>query len=129
MCLFCDIVEHKKAAYIVDETELAITVLDIEPVHEGHVLIIPKIHVDSIVNLPDEFVAEITRLTRKLIKAYSTVYNAPGYGVMQNGGSTCDCGHFHFHVFPRWLGDGYDWVYPEGVKNVSTEVAAKLKNV
>ena len=128
-CLFCDIAAHKKAAYIVDETEKSISVLDIDPVNEGHVLVIPKIHVDSIVDLPDEYVMEITRVTRKLIKAYSAVYNSPGYGVMQNGGANCDFGHFHFHVFPRWPQDGYDWIYPEGEKNVSAEVAAKLKRL
>ena len=49
------------------------------------------------------------------------------YGVMQNGGANCEFGHFHFHVFPRLPDDGYDWVYPEGEKEVSAEVADKLR--
>lgn len=127
MCLFCDIANHKEDAYVVDETEKTITFLDIDPANEGHVLIIPKIHVDSFIDLPDAYVLEITAVTRKIIKAFSAVYNAPGYGVMQNGGANCSFGHFHFHVFPRHPGDGYDWIYPEGDKEVSEEVAAKLK--
>ena len=128
MCEFCDIAVHKKGAYTVYETERTITVLDIEPVNEGHVLIIPKMHVDSIVDLPDEYVLEITEVSRKLIRAFSEVYHAPGYGIMQNGGANCDFGHFHFHVFPRFTNDGYDWVYPEGEKEVSEKVALKLQN-
>lgn len=127
MCVFCDIVKGKQAAYIVDETEKTMTILDIEPANEGHVLIIPKIHVDSIVNLPDAYVQEITSVTRRIIKAFTTVYHASGYGIMQNGGASCDFGHFHLHVFPRYEDDGYDWLYPEGAKEVSEAVVAKLK--
>ena len=129
MCLFCDIAAHRKAAYVVDETERTITILDIDPAHEGHVLILPKLHVDSIVDLPDDYVMEIVGLTRKLVKTYQALYNAPGYGVMQNGGANSDFGHFHFHVFPRWPDDGYDWIYPEGKKTVDKTVAEKIAEV
>ena len=128
MCLFCDIADHKMTeAHIVNETEKTITVLDIAPANEGHVLIIPKMHVDSIVDLPDDFMMDIVKVSRKVIKAFGTVYGARGYGVMQNGGANCKFGHFHFHVFPRLENDGYDWIYPEGVKEVSEKVAARLR--
>lgn len=130
MCLFCDIANHTfTEAHVVNETEKTIAFLDISPVNEGHVLIIPKLHVDSIVDLPDEYVLEITGEARKLVKAYEKIYGAEGYGVMQNGGANCEFGHFHFHVFPRLKNDGYDWIYPEGEKEVSENVAAKLRNV
>ena len=98
------------------------------PANEGHVLIVPKLHVDSILDLPDEYVSDITDVSRRIIRAFSNVYHATGYGVMQNGGTNCDFGHFHFHVFPRYSNDGYDWIYPNGVKEVSEEVAEKLKH-
>lgn len=128
MCLFCDIAAHEMAAHIVNETDKTITFLDIAPANEGHVLIIPKMHVDSILDLPDEYVSDILDVSRKVIKAFKTVYDAPGYGVMQNGGKNCEFGHFHFHVFPRFTDDGYDWIYPEGDKEVSEGVAEKLRS-
>ena len=127
MCLFCDIADHKKEAYIVDETKNTISFLDINPANEGHVLIIPRMHVDNICDLPGEYVLEIIGVSRKIIRAYETVYNAKGYGVMQNGGENCEFGHFHFHVFPRFKGDGFDWIYPKGEKEVSAQVAQKLR--
>ena len=127
MCLFCDIAGHKKEAYIVDETKNTISFLDINPANEGHVLIIPKMHVDNICDLPDEFVLEIIGVSRKIIRAYEAVYDAKGYGVMQNGGENCEFGHFHFHVFPRLKDDGFDWIYPKGEKEVSDQVAQKLR--
>ena len=128
MCLFCDIAEHKMNAHIVYETGRIIAFLDINPANEGHVLIIPKLHTDTLVELPDEYLLEIADTARKIIKAYDVIYNAKGYGVMQNGGANCEFGHFHFHVFPRFPDDGYDWIYPEGSKEVSEEVAARLRS-
>ena len=127
MCLFCDFAEHKKEALYINETERTVSFLDINPANEGHVLIIPKMHVDSIIDLPDIYVLEITAESRKIIKAFEKVYNAKGYGVMQNGGANCEFGHFHFHVFPRLENDGFDWIYPEGEKEVSEAVAAKIR--
>ena len=88
----------------------------------------PKLHTDTLVELPDEYLLEIADTARKIIKAYDVIYNAKGYGVMQNGGANCEFGHFHFHVFPRFPDDGYDWIYPEGSKEVSEEVAARLRS-
>ena len=129
MCLFCDIADHSfTGAHIVDETEKTITFLDIAPANEGHVLIIPKMHVDSIVDLPDEYVMDITGVSRRIIKAFGSVYGSKGYGVMQNGGANCEFGHFHFHVFPRFENDGYDWIYPVGKKEVSEKVAERIRS-
>ncbi|SCW57713.1 Diadenosine tetraphosphate (Ap4A) hydrolase [Ruminococcaceae bacterium YRB3002] len=127
MCLFCDIAAHEHEAFIVDETERTVTFLDIAPANEGHVLIIPKLHVDSIVDMPDEYVLEMTAVARRMVKAFAKVYGAAGYGIMQNGGANCEFGHFHLHVFPRLEGDGYDWIYPEGPKEVSQAVADRLR--
>lgn len=127
MCIFCEIAAGRVKAPVVWETERVTAVLDIDPIHEGHVLLLPKIHVDSITDLPDEYVTDLVALTRRLVKAYADLYGAPGYGVMQNGGASCSFGHFHFHVFPRWPGDGYDWIYPAGEKEVSEAVAKKLR--
>ena len=126
MCLFCDIAEHRFEANIVCETERTVSCLDISPANEGHTLIIPKLHVDSILDLPDEYVMEITYVSRKIIRAFRKVYDAPGYGIMQNGGKNCEFGHFHFHVFPRLENDGYDWIYPQGDKEVSKDVAKRI---
>ena len=127
MCLFCDIAAHKAAAYIVNETEKTISFLDIDPANEGHILIIPKLHVDSITELPDDYVLEMTKTARHAVRSFRKVYNTDSYGIMQNGGTSCDFGHFHLHVFPRFTNDGYDWIYPQGEKEVSEAVAEKLR--
>ena len=46
---------------------------------------------------------------------------------MQNGGEFCDFGHFHLHIFPRYIKDGFGWNYPEGPFEYSENVANKIR--
>ncbi|MBR6314583.1 MAG: HIT family protein, partial [Clostridia bacterium] len=73
--MFCDIAAHKAAAYIVNETEKTISFLDIDPANEGHMLIIPKLHVDSITELPDDYVLKMTEVARHAVRSFRKVYN------------------------------------------------------
>ena len=99
-----------------------------DPIHEGHVLIVPKQHVDSIEKLSDDVVLDIMSVARKIVVALKDIYANEGYSIMQNGGKFCDYGHAHFHVFPRYEDDGFGWNYPEGESEYSEKVAEKLRN-
>ena len=47
---------------------------------------------------------------------------------MQNGGEFNDVGHYHLHIFPRYVGDGFGWTYGEDVKNVNAEIAKRISD-
>ncbi len=128
MCVFCEIINKQTPAHIVYEDEQLISFLDIEPIHEGHVLIVPKLHVDSIEKLPEDMLADVMRVAGKLVIALRETYGNEGYSMMQNGGKFCDFGHAHFHVFPRYENDGFGWTYPEGGSEYSERVAKKLRD-
>lgn len=128
MCDFCKIANKQLSAYIVYENDNVIAFLDYEPIHEGHTLICPKEHVDSIDKLSEEVVMDIMIVARKLAGAYRKIYGNDSYSIMQNGGKCCDYGHMHFHIFPRYENDGFGWVYPGGESEYSELVAEKLKN-
>lgn len=128
MCDFCKIINKQLSAHIVYEDEQLISFLDIDPIHEGHVLIVPKKHVDSIEKLSDDELIDIMRVARKVVVTLKTVYGNESYSIMQNGGKFCDYGHAHFHVFPRYDNDGFGWTYPEGESKYSERVAEKLRD-
>ena len=128
MCDFCKIANKQLSAYIVYENDNVIAFLDYEPIHEGHTLICPKEHVDSIDKLSEEVVMDIMIVARKLAGAYRKIYGNDSYSIMQNGGKCCDYGHMHFHIFPRYENDEFGWVYPEEESEYSELVAEKLKN-
>lgn len=126
MCVFCQIINKQVPAHIVYEDDMVISFLDIEPIREGHVLIVPKLHVDSLDKLPDDMIAGVMRVAKKVVVAHREIYGNEGYSMMQNGGKYCDFGHVHFHVFPRYDNDGFGFNYPEGESEYSEKVAAKI---
>lgn len=126
MCVFCEIINRITPAHIVYENSMLISFLDIDPINEGHVLIVPKQHVDSIDNLPDDTLFAVMRAAKKIVAALKDVYRNEGYSIMQNGGKYCDFGHAHFHVFPRYDNDGFGWTYPENEPEYSGKVAERI---
>lgn len=128
MCVFCEIINKQSPAHIIYENSKIIAFLDIEPIHEGHVLIVPKQHVDSIDKLQDDTIADIMKVIKKIVVELQEIYGNEGYSLMQNGGKFCDFGHAHFHVFPRYDNDGFGWTYPEGDSEYSAKVAERIFN-
>ena len=127
MCEFCKIINRQQPAYIVYEDKKLISFLDIEPANEGHVLVVPKEHTDSIDKLPEYTLMDIMAVLRKIVIIFRKIYGNDGYSIMQNGGKCCDFGHIHFHVFPRYENDGFGFIYPEGNFEYSAAVAEKLR--
>ena len=66
-CVFCKIINKECESKIIYETESIISFLDIEPINEGHVLIIPKMHIDSIEKVPLDVLNEMLVLARKIV--------------------------------------------------------------
>lgn len=89
MCVFCDIIRHKADAKVVYETDKVIGFLDIDPISDGHVLVLPKIHVDSITKLSNDYLHEIMDIAKKIVRVFENKYEHRGYTIMQNGG---ECG-------------------------------------
>lgn len=128
-CPFCKIIKKQAEAHVIYESENIIAFLDIDPINEGHVLIVPKLHEASIDSIPINIVTEIMETAQKVVIALKEVYHIEGYSIMQNGGEFCDFEHGHFHVFPRYKNDGFGWTYPEGPFESSDKVAQKIRKV
>ncbi|KAG7694779.1 hypothetical protein KL951_003956 [Ogataea haglerorum] len=88
------------------ETKYSYSFLDIQPISKGHVLVIPKYHGAMLHNIPDEFLADILPVTKKLVKALGLEVSTPdedGYNVLQNNGRIAHqvVDHVHFHLIPK----------------------------
>jgi len=126
-CIFCDIVDKKIDSYVVYENKLLLAMLDIDPINEGHVLLIPKKHYLDLDEIPENEITEIFKCAKKIVKSLKKVYKLNGYSIMQNGGDFNDIGHFHLHIFPRYHSDGFGWKYSDTEYLVSMEVCNKIK--
>lgn len=110
-CIFCSIANGKVPAEIIYEDETIISFLDIEPINEGHILIIPKKHYLDLDEIDEDTAVHIMKFSIKVTKVLKRMYKPHGYSIMQNGGCFNDVGHYHMHVFPRYKGDGFGWTY------------------
>ena len=113
-CLFCKIVAGDIPAAKVIETDTVLAFLDINPVNQGHVLLVPKAHHRSIAELSDEVAAASARLLPRLSRVLLKATSAQGLNIIINNGrvagQTID--HGHWHLIPRFVDDAVNWPWP-----------------
>lgn len=124
-CVFC----HKEELVtdLVYEDALVMAFMDMEPINEGHVLLVPKEHYLDADEIPDETLSHLMLVSKKIVSAIKEIYKPEGYSIMQNGGAFNDVGHYHMHIFPRYSGDGFGWTYGEDAKAVNSEIAKRIR--
>ena len=124
-CVFC----HKEELVtdLVYEDALVMAFMDMEPINEGHVLLVPKEHYLDADEIPDETLSHLMLVSKKIVSAIKEIYKPEGYSIMQNGGAFNDVGHYHMHIFPRYEGDGFGWTYGEDAKAVNSEIAKRIR--
>lgn len=112
-CIFCKIGAGKIPALRVLEARDAVAFLDIGPLAPGHLLLIPKAHYNSILDIPPPALSELISHLPGLAKAVLHVTGASGLNILQNTGESSGQAvfHLHFHLIPRASGDrlGYRW--------------------
>ncbi|KAG8952685.1 Adenosine 5'-monophosphoramidase [Tulasnella sp. 419] len=82
-CIFCKIIKGEIPSLKIIETELSYAFLDINPLAKGHSLIIPKYHAAKAHDVPDEYLADILPIAKKVALAQ----NLSDYNILQNNGS------------------------------------------
>ena len=106
-CIFCDIASKLSEAEIIFENEKVIAFLDINPVNYGHTLVIPKKHFDNFLTIPNDELAELTRLTQYIAGSVKRALKADGFNIISNNGLSAGQSvfHFHYHIIPRYEND------------------------
>lgn len=120
-CVFCKIVAGQIPSLKVFEDNACLAFLDIGPLADGHLLLVPKKHFELITEMSEADVVAVARQIPRLTKAVLKATGAAGCNVLQNNGRVSGqlVPHVHFHLIPRREGDGlgYRWnatKYPEG---------------
>ncbi len=116
-CIFCKIVDGGEPASFIHRGELCSAFLDIRPVTPGHVLIVPNAHAGSIRDMDDDTLQAMMRTARAVDHALrASSVACEGVMLFMADGAAADqkVAHAHLHVFPRFVGDGFGFVYPEG---------------
>jgi histidine triad (HIT) family protein len=105
-CLFCDIVAGTVDAEIILEDKHCVGFLDHRPVFKGHVLLVPRLHIVTLPELPAELRDPFLAAGQRLAKAMVDGLGAQGSFVAMNNTVSQSVAHLHLHVVPRTKGDG-----------------------
>lgn len=123
-CIFCDIVSKKAKAYIIEESEHAIAILDAFPLALGHCLIISKKHYDNLTTCDPVVLADMIQLCQKVARKIKQSSLAPiGFNYAINEGRECSqmIDHVHFHIMPGY-GKKIKWFPLEEVYKIIKSV-------
>lgn len=120
-CIFCKIIAAEVPAVVVYKDDSILAFLDVGPLADGHLLVIPREHYTRLTDVPPERCAQLASALPLLGRAVLEVTKAEGFNVLLNQGSVAGqaVSHIHFHLIPRKKDDqlGYRWnagKYPEG---------------
>ena len=105
-CLFCRIVSGEVPATIVYEDEHSIAFLDHRPLFHGHTLLVPRVHVETLGELPASLIEPFFETAQLLSVAVQAGLAAEGTFVAMNNRVSQSVPHLHVHVVPRRKGDG-----------------------
>lgn len=105
-CTFCDVVSGQIRSVIVFEDQDCLGFLDHRPLFPGHTLLVPKRHIETLIDLPDELVSSLFSSAKLLTAAVQDACRAEGSFVAINNKVSQSVPHLHVHIVPRRKGDG-----------------------
>ena len=105
-CLFCRIVAGEEPAEVVLDEPHAVAFLDVRPVFPGHVLLVPRVHHETLADLPPDDVGPLFTTAQRLSAAVEKGLAADGTFVAMNNTVSQSVPHLHVHVVPRRRKDG-----------------------
>ncbi len=105
-CIFCKIIKGEIPCFKVYEDEKVLAFEDINPVSEGHTLIIPKRHAENLWEISDEDLIAIHLASKRIIQGIKDTLSPIGVAALQlNGrGANQIVMHYHLHLIPRSSG-------------------------
>lgn len=125
-CLFCRIVSGELPSHRVYEDDKVSVILDIHPVNRGHALVVTKEHYENVHEIPEDLLARVSVVAKKVAAAEKTVFSPAGIGIVQNNGQAAGqiIFHFHTHVIPK---DNETHARYDASDAELAEVAARLR--
>jgi histidine triad (HIT) family protein len=136
-CIFCKIIKGEIPCFKVFEDDDVLAFADINPISRGHVLIIPKRHVENMWEATEEELVIVMRTAKKLVHAIKDAINPDGVAVLQLNGKAVNqvVMHYHFHLIPRSKEEGKlsmtEWELIPGnmeeIKQTAGQITAAIK--
>ena len=104
-CIFCKIINGDIPSYTIYEDEIVKIFLDVNPINNGHSLVVPKKHFTDINDIDLDTLTHIQKTVKELFKKYKENLNCDGITLVQNNEYGQEVKHYHLHIIPRYQDD------------------------
>ena len=128
-CIFCKIAAKEAPAHVVYEDETVIAFMSIPPINVGHTLVVPKKHYENIYEIPEDDIAYLYKIVKKVTHAVNKAVNAEGIRIVQNNGEAAGQVVFHMHVHIIPMNKDQSWMHHAQMRDADTlnEDARKIR--
>ena len=123
-CIFCKIVSGEYTSSKIYEDDSILAFMDIQPVNKGHLLIVPKRHVELIADLDDETSAKMIKIANRInnaLRKSGVKLEGINYFLADGEAAGQEVFHTHLHMIPRFKDDGFGFIFPEGYRVILPE--------
>ncbi len=102
-CVFCKIIKKEILCNKIYENEYTMAFLDINPIVQGHTLVIPKTHSVNVLDTEGFYLSEVLKTVKRVSNHYINKGLATGVNILNASGKSAEQSvfHLHFHIFPR----------------------------
>ena len=133
-CFFCDLVSVKPSSenLMVYSTNSSFVVLNKFPYNNGHIMVVPKKHVENFDKLSAPEYRDLADLLKLSLRVINNVFSPQGCNVGMNLGKAAGAGiddHIHYHIVPRWNGDTNFMPLFTDVKVISEHITASYDKI
>ena len=105
-CIFCKIINGELPSKTLYEDDLAKVIMSIDPVTNGHLLVIPKTHQVNITDISEDFISHSFKIIKnELYPMLKDKLNCEGLTILENNFLGQEIKHFHIHLMPRYQND------------------------
>jgi len=127
-CIFCKIIKGEIPCYKIYEDDDALAFLDTSPFAKGHTLVIPRTHFQDIHDISEDDLKELILAVKKVAKILKERLDCAGMHLWLRNGKVAgqEVMHLHFHLVPRFEGDGVDAEAKSGYIEEDIEKVYKL---
>lgn len=121
-CVFCKINDGAIPASWVYRDHMVMAFMDIQPVNQGHTLLVPTAHAPNIADLDDSTTARLFALARRITRSLYKTLECDGVNWLVADGEAAgqEVFHFHLHLIPRRHSDGFGFRFPNDYTELPT---------
>jgi histidine triad (HIT) family protein len=114
-CVFCRIIGGDETVSVIYEDDVVIAILDIQPLHRGHVLVLPKQHYKNLFYVPEDLAARTFATARRILPGLRRATGSRAINLFSPNGADGgqDVFHFHLHLIPVPQGEPFPLQLPD----------------